>query len=587
MKQLKVRGQLIPLFLILPILVLLLVGSLMIHRFYRNLGDRAIEDEKRRLDSIVYRTYFRETQRITLILQALKQLPSDEPSLRQSLRTLVDLYGSDTQEGGLIHKIGYSESENPGILLFLDDSGDWQSAQGDIFPDGTGLSNPPPGGTDFFVKEKGITELIEVVFLHTPFNQERFTAVLELDWFSFEKLYIEPALEEQLENYDLLQGREDIPLQDRIGPPPLHKVDYPFHPIQSLLGWNHSENIDHIVFLPDPFQTKRPDRLEGDPNQLSALFTEEIDLEQSRYVEDRNIRFLRIGLKNNPFYLSIEKQFAMHWIQSMIILVGIALIFLLAMFQLMRLSMIRNREKEFVASMTHELRTPLTVIQSASDNLSEGIVAPERAVKYGELIMDQVKRLSRMIEEILQFSSMEGQPQGQEQVKLDGREIAADTVESVKPLAEKQGITLSLDTASGELKCYGDPDLLRLGINNLLMNSLLHAYGKEEGTIRVKIKTGIPGSLVVTVEDEGRGIPPNEQKKVLTPFYRGRFSRQNQEKGSGLGLFILSRKLQVAGGSLELESPYRTPDGSRQQGCRFTMNLPCSFTDTEEDIHND
>ena len=183
-----------------------------------------------------------------------------------------------------------------------------------------------------------------------------------------------------------------------------------------------------------------------------------------------------------------------------------------------------------------------------------------------------------MIEEILQFSSMEGQPVKDEQIPMRGTEIIENVMESVRGIAERRGITLILESGLEDRECLGDPDLLRLGLNNLLMNSMYHAYGSTPGIIRVKAKTGIPDALVIIVEDEGRGIPGKEQKKIFTPFFRGRYSRENQEKGSGLGLFIVSRKLQAAGGTIKLESPYRTPGGNRQQGCRFTLRFPCRFT---------
>ena len=82
---------------------------------------------------------------------------------------------------------------------------------------------------------------------------------------------------------------------------------------------------------------------------------------------------------------------------------------------------------------------------------------------------------------------------------------------------------------------------------------------------------------MITVEDDGRGIESREMKHIFDPFYRDEVSRQRQEKGSGLGLFISKHKVSAAGGSLSAESPYRRIDGKKQSGCRFTLTLPLQY----------
>ena len=378
MMKFQLKGQHKPLFLILPILVLLLVGSIMIHRFYRSLANNAIQDEKRRLDSLVYRTYFRESQRMGLLLQALEQLPPEKEALKQSLISLIEIYGMDSEESGLIHTIGFTEAENPENLLIVNRSGLWQTMEAGsetYGQKGDRILLPYTGDTRFFVRKDGSADLIKVVFLHTPHKQKRYTAFLELNWYAFEKNFITPGLEEQLESYDLSWNIKDMP-------PPKEETldvpggeDFPFHPVRALLGRDHSSRIDHMIILPNPLFMDRP-VLKGEETDIKELPDFMKAGRRDRYPDSPEGRYLSIGLEENPFYLQIEKQYALYWLQSMVILVGITLIFLLAMVQMIRLSRIRNQEKEFVASMTHELRTPLTVIQSASDNLSGGIVPP-------------------------------------------------------------------------------------------------------------------------------------------------------------------------------------------------------------------
>ena len=97
----------------------------------------------------------------------------------------------------------------------------------------------------------------------------------------------------------------------------------------------------------------------------------------------------------------------------------------------------------------------------------------------------------------------------------------------------------------------------------------------------------IPGKLQLSVEDDGRGIEPRELKRIFDPFYRDSVSRERQEKGSGLGLFLIKRKASIAGGRLTAESPYKRIDGTKPSGCRFTLILPCTAEQTGQEQIDD
>jgi len=85
------------------------------------------------------------------------------------------------------------------------------------------------------------------------------------------------------------------------------------------------------------------------------------------------------------------------------------------------------------------------------------------------------------------------------------------------------------------------------------------------------------------VEDDGRGIPHSEFGHVFQPFFRGKSSRNNQETGAGLGLHLARRTARRLGGDIKLESPYRRAEGTRNQGCRFTLILPLITEAAEND----
>jgi signal transduction histidine kinase len=87
-------------------------------------------------------------------------------------------------------------------------------------------------------------------------------------------------------------------------------------------------------------------------------------------------------------------------------------------------------------------------------------------------------------------------------------------------------------------------------------------------------KSIVQSSLEIVVEDRGPGVPPKEAGKIFDPFVRGELSVRRQVPGSGLGLHLVRRIAGVLGGTVKLESPYKTLPGMLQQGCRFTVEIP-------------
>lgn len=274
--------------------------------------------------------------------------------------------------------------------------------------------------------------------------------------------------------------------------------------------------------------------------------------------------------------LRVENRLAWNWLGSTLLLLALGVAFGFVLRQSARSSALRRREQEFVASVSHELRTPLTVIRSAADNFSRGIVAPDRQQTYGQLILEQALRLGRMVEEMLSFAQSEGPAR-----RVEAPIVFDRWLSEVRPpldtLAVSQGITLAWDVAGIPSQGRTDPDAVRLILENLVVNAVNHAYpASAEGPkpVRITLKYLATGHLELTVDDDGRGIAAGEARKVFEPFYRDQVSRNTQEKGSGLGLFLAQRQARRMGGDLRLETPWRRIDGVKRPGCRFVATLP-------------
>ncbi len=539
---------------ILLLTVLLTCGAVFVFRFFKTEMIRGVFREEQVLESAVFRTYSRENQRIGLLIQSLKQLDlSSEEALQRSLAALTTGYGPD---GQIPHIIG----EVPVIL-----------------------NEDPLRPGEFQIRTtRGGQDLPEVsLLLYTPSERPELLIQVILDREGIVENYIKPAVREALEGYSLSWITPD---PEQIIP---HGRDrdlraFPFRPLAALTGWTHDSSVDFVIPLPDEFDLHRPfipdDRGESPRDGETSVINPDFTVKPDQVPSTRFGTALVLGYDDAPYYRDIERKTALTWLLSNLILAGTGLVFLILIMQMRRLKTIRSLEKEFVASMTHELRTPLTVIQSAADNLSSGIIPPEKVERYGRVMKDQAGRLSGMIEEILLFSSMEGRHNGsREQVDLRIDSLLEDLKAGLSPLADEKNTRIIWDGEGFPEGVMSYPEETKLILNNLISNALYHGGGSP---VRVVFRCRTSGTLAVTVEDEGAGIPAREQKKVFEPFYRTLYSRENQTRGSGLGLHIALKKARVLGGTLKLESPYER-NGVRVTGCRFTLSLPCTFAPGE------
>ncbi len=559
---------------LLPLLFLLsltLFATVMVNSHYRAVLERQIRDEDRRLESAVFRVYYREYQRITLVVHSLKQLEGlSEGELTPSLEKLMKTYGREGQ--GLISAV-FLESAGGNYMLSPppEGSSDWVKTAAAPYQ-----NEPPPplepGDMQIRAGDDGSFYLVNA-------PDEDLLIALKLDRESIERIYAEPAVREALSDYDLqwmdMEKETYRNLKDLSRSRP-----YPFNPLRALTGFSHGSDIKLAVSLPSGPDVRHPGNdvelvpVRPAPGEDEGMFNDGSPFQYSG-------RVLLIGHEDAPYYFEMEKRTVLNWLLSQLILYGTVLVILVLSLQLRNARELRSREKEFIASMTHELRTPLTVIQSAADNLAKGIVPPENISRYGRVMQDQSRRLGSMIEEILMFSSLEarnGSPGKAIEMDLTG--LVSELKEKFDTPAGEQDtvLTWNYDGVPPRVKSF--PDEIHLVLSNLIANALCHSSSSEEG-IRIIIRCLPSGRLRAAVEDSGPGISASEQKRVFDPFYRSRRSREQQTRGSGLGLYIAMKKTELTGGRLTLESPYRLLDGRKSSGCRFVMEIPCEFLQDE------
>ena len=218
-------------------------------------------------------------------------------------------------------------------------------------------------------------------------------------------------------------------------------------------------------------------------------------------------------------------------------------------------------KNDFISSVSHELRTPLTAIRGWGETLlSDDDLDPETRRKGMQVIMGETERLSQMVEELLDFSRIQG---GRMVLTRENVDLAAELSDVVLMYTERARLenkTLLYEEPEGVIIVYADRNRLRQVFINILDNAIKYSDGGD--TVAVTLTT-ISGSAVISVADTGIGIAPEELPRVKDRFYKGKSSR----RGSGIGLAVADEIINMHGGSLKLNS-------RKGEGTTVTITLP-------------
>ena len=224
-----------------------------------------------------------------------------------------------------------------------------------------------------------------------------------------------------------------------------------------------------------------------------------------------------------------------------------------------------RRQMEFVAAVSHELRTPLAVIRSAGDNLADGVVHDERQIrKYGDLVRNEGRRLTEMVEQILEFAGIQSGQRGFALRPVPLPALLHDIVESSRSLLEEAGVRVECAMPDNLPPVLGDETALRRVFQNLVGNAI--KYGRAGRWIGVRARHA-GREVHVTVADRGIGISTAEQARIFEPFYRTPDVVAAQIQGAGLGLSLVKRIVEAHGGRITVQS-------APGEGSEFTVILP-------------
>jgi signal transduction histidine kinase len=228
---------------------------------------------------------------------------------------------------------------------------------------------------------------------------------------------------------------------------------------------------------------------------------------------------------------------------------------------------VARQQMEFVAAVSHELRTPLAVIRSAGDNLADGVVADAGQIKtYGELVRSEGRRLSEMVEQILEFAGIQSGQRRFEPRPVDVSTLLHDVLASSAALLEGARMVVDVTMPRDLPAVAGDESALRRVFQNLIGNAI--KYGDKGGWIGISARVSA-GDVLIAIADRGRGIAAAEQSRIFEPFYRAADVVAAQIQGAGLGLSLVHRIVEAHGGRVVVKS-------APGEGSEFTVHLPAA-----------
>lgn len=225
-----------------------------------------------------------------------------------------------------------------------------------------------------------------------------------------------------------------------------------------------------------------------------------------------------------------------------------------------------QQQADFVSAVSHEFRTPLTSMRHLTELLVGGKVSSEeRKAQYYGLLAQEAHRLYRMVESLLSFGRMQAGASAWRLESADPRELLHAVVEEFRRDPQSQGREVACEADDNLPPIRADREALFRAVSNLLDNA--GKYSDPGTPIRVSAKQE-GGSISISVEDQGPGIPREEQKKLFDRFVRGDEARRSGARGIGVGLALVKSVVEAHGGSVKLSA-------EPGQGSTFTLMIPC------------
>jgi signal transduction histidine kinase len=227
-------------------------------------------------------------------------------------------------------------------------------------------------------------------------------------------------------------------------------------------------------------------------------------------------------------------------------------------------------QADFVSSVSHELRTPVASVRLLTESLISGRAAPEKTPEYLQLIAGETRRLTSLLDNVLDFSRIERGTKKYRMEESDLVKVFHRACDLIEPLTTAEGVVLERfwDRKLTQLPAFVDGEAILQAFINLIDNAIKHS--PPNGVIRAEIKSDQKlNEAILSIGDQGPGIPAGEISNIFKKYYRLGSELRRETKGIGIGLSIVKHIVETHRGRVEVESLLG-------KGSTFRIVLPTS-----------
>lgn len=230
---------------------------------------------------------------------------------------------------------------------------------------------------------------------------------------------------------------------------------------------------------------------------------------------------------------------------------------------------LEDTRTEFVSDVSHELRTPMTSISGFVAGILDGTIAPEKHNYYLKIVLDESKRLTKMVNDMLEMTKMSSSEYKLDVTKFDLNELTGLCIIGLGNRIDEKNLDINVDLEEGGLTVLADKDAIKRVIINLIDNAIKFSYPNTT----IGIKTWIEdGRARFCVGNFGDGISSVDLSNIFTRFYKTDKSRINEKTGAGLGLSFVKNIITLHKQNVWVES-VDTKEGSTVKYTEFTFTL--------------
>lgn len=234
-------------------------------------------------------------------------------------------------------------------------------------------------------------------------------------------------------------------------------------------------------------------------------------------------------------------------------------------FNNMASSLERNEEtrRMFLANVSHDMRTPMTTIGGFIDAILDGTIPPEQSEHYLSIVSSEVKRLSRLVSTLLDISKIQAGERKFTMEEFDVCELSRQIIISLEQRLNDKKLDVEFECDEDNMSVVADRDAIYQVLYNICDNGV--KFAREGGKYRLSVKSS-DKKVLVSVFNEGEGIPKDDLPYVFDRFYKSDKSRGLDKTGVGLGMYISRTIMEAHGENISVHSKYG-------EFCEFTITL--------------